>query len=281
MSLRKRREAAAACAGLVIGALAEAFPRALSVCARRRVPTALGIYRALLVAVQAAIIAGTVTAKDLKTALRRYITSNGYLCACRQAGAARIDLAGNVVGTVTPAEANHAREFLTERRRKKPAARATVTHADMTPATPPSPTTKQKATARYQSRPWPKEFFCAMTNIPPPDIQQGRAGNEMSCASCGKRLYPKRGSRRMRFCGVACRQSALRARKWEGPDPLRSVQNKGVGSIACNSHFAVRASRISGPARVIVGELFDGLVWNPVTSVDGVFVLVARVRGVS
>ena len=122
MSLRKRREAAAACAGLVIGALAEAFPRALSVCARRRVPTALGIYRALLVAVQAAIIAGTVTAKDLKTALRRYITSNGYLCACRQAGAARIDLAGNVVGTVTPAEANHAREFLTERRRKKPAA---------------------------------------------------------------------------------------------------------------------------------------------------------------
>ena len=53
-----------------------------------------------------------------------------------------------------------------------------------------------------------------MTNIPPPDIQQGRAGNEMSCASCGKRLYPKRGSRRMRFCGVACRQSALRARKW-------------------------------------------------------------------
>jgi hypothetical protein len=118
-----------------------------------------------------------------------------------------------------------------------------------------------------------------MTNIPPPDIQQGRAGNEMSCASCGKRLYPKRGSRRMRFCGVACRQSAFRARK--GPDPLRSVQNKGVGSIACNSHFAVRASRISGPARVIVGELFDGLVWNPVTSVDGVFVLVARVRGVS
>jgi hypothetical protein len=54
-----------------------------------------------------------------------------------------------------------------------------------------------------------------MTNIPPPDIQQGRAGNEMSCASCGKRLYPKRGSRRMRFCGVACRQSALRATRYD------------------------------------------------------------------
>jgi hypothetical protein len=66
-----------------------------------------------------------------------------------------------------------------------------------------------------------------------------------------------------------------------GPDPLRSVQNKGVGSKACNGHFAVRASRISSPAKVIVRELFDGLVWNPVTSVDGVFVLVAGVGGVS
>jgi hypothetical protein len=60
---------------------------------------------------------------------------------------------------------------------------------------------------------------------------------------------------------------------------LRSVQNKGVGSKACNGHFAVRASRISGPAKVIVRELFDGLGWNPVTSVDGVVVLVARVGG--
>lgn len=124
-----------------------------------------------------------------------------------------------------------------------------------------------------------------MRNIPRLDAPQGRAGNDISCATCGKRLSPKRGSRRMRFCGIACRQSAFRARKWashyEGPDPLRSVQNKGGGSIACNGHFAVRASRISGPAKVIVRELFDGLVWNPVTSVDGVVVLVARVGGVS
>jgi len=124
-----------------------------------------------------------------------------------------------------------------------------------------------------------------MSIISPLDTRQGRAGNDTSCANCGKRLCPKRGSRRMRFCGVACRRSAFRARKWasryEGPDPLRSVQNKGVRSKACNGHFAVRASRISGPAKVIVRELFDGLVWNPVTSVDGVFVLVARVRGVS
>jgi hypothetical protein len=124
-----------------------------------------------------------------------------------------------------------------------------------------------------------------MRNIPLLKTLQCRAGNDTSCANCGKRLCPKRGSRRMRFCGVACRQSAFRARKWAsryaGPDPLRSVQNKGVGSIACNGHFAVRASRISGPAKVIVRELFDGLVWNPVTSVDGVVVLAARLVGAS
>ena len=122
-----------------------------------------------------------------------------------------------------------------------------------------------------------------MSTTSPPDTPQGRAGNGISCANCHKLLRPKRGSRRMRFCCDACKQSAFRAKKWgsryKGPDPLRSVQNKRVGSITCNGHFAVRASRISGPAKVIVRELFDGLGWNPVTSVDGVVVLVARVGG--
>jgi hypothetical protein len=53
-----------------------------------------------------------------------------------------------------------------------------------------------------------------MRNIPRLDAPQGRAGNDLSCATCGKRLSPKWGSRRMRFCGVACRQSAFRAKKW-------------------------------------------------------------------
>jgi hypothetical protein len=124
-----------------------------------------------------------------------------------------------------------------------------------------------------------------MRNIPLLNTPQGRAGNDVNCANCGERLCPKRASRRMRFCGVACRQSAFRAKKWasryDGPDPLRSVQNKCAGSIACNGHFGVRASRICGPAKVIARELFDGLVWNPVTSVNGVLVLVARVGGAS
>jgi sRNA-binding protein len=134
MSLRERREAAVR-AGLVIGALAEAFPRAFSVCARRRVLLALGIHRALLVAVQPAIIAGTFTAKDLKTALRRYVTSNGYLHAHLCAGAARVDPAGNVVGAVTPAKAKHAHERLERRRRKKPAAKQSGVNAGATTAT--------------------------------------------------------------------------------------------------------------------------------------------------
>ena len=112
-----------------------------------------------------------------------------------------------------------------------------------------------------------------MRNISLLNTPQGCAGNDTSCANCGKRLRPKRASRRMRFCGDACRQSAFRA---EGPDPLRSVQNKGAGSIACNGHFGVRASRICGPVKVIARELFDNLVWNPVTSVNGVLVLVAH-----
>jgi hypothetical protein len=53
-----------------------------------------------------------------------------------------------------------------------------------------------------------------MRNIPRLDAPQGRAGNAITCATCGKRLCPKRGSRRMRFCGVACRQSAFCAKKW-------------------------------------------------------------------
>ena len=113
-----------------------------------------------------------------------------------------------------------------------------------------------------------------------PDTAQRRAGNDQSCANCGKRLYPKRGSRRMRFCSVACRQSALRARKWasryEGREPLRSTQNKAIASMACNGHFRHRASGICGPNRVVSRELFAGVTWCVVVSSDGIRAEVAR-----
>ena len=147
----------------------------------------------------------------------------------------------------------------------------------------PSPT-KKNATAQRHSRPWLKEFVCAMTNIPRLDAPQGRAGNDISCATCGKRLCPKRGSRRMRFCGVACRQIAFRAKKWasryEGPGPLRSVQNTPAGSRTCNGNFGDRASGIRGPVAVIKRELFDGLIWRSAVSPDGIRAEIAQLRGV-
>ena len=80
-----------------------------------------------------------------------------------------------------------------------------------------------------------------MSNISPPDTPQGRAGNGISCANCHKLLRPKRGSRRMRFCCDACRQSAFRAKKWasryEGPEPLRSVPNTPAGSTDLQRQF--------------------------------------------
>jgi hypothetical protein len=138
---------------------------------------------------------------------------------------------------------------------------------------------KEKATARHHSRPWPKKFFRAMTHIPPPDAAQGRAGNGLSCANCGKRLHPKRGSRRMRFCSVACRQSAFRAKKWasryEGRGPLRPVQNNAAVSKSCNGHLR-GASGICAPTRVVSRELLAGFMWCLVVSPDGVRAEVAR-----
>ena len=119
-----------------------------------------------------------------------------------------------------------------------------------------------------------------MRNISRLDRTQGRAGNEMNCANCGKPLCPKRGSRRMRFCSVGCRQSAFRAKKWasryEGPQPLRSIQNNAIASMACNGHFRHGASGICGPNRVVSRELFAGLTWCVVVSSDGVRAEVAR-----
>jgi hypothetical protein len=113
-----------------------------------------------------------------------------------------------------------------------------------------------------------------------PDTARRRAGNDQSRASCGKRLYPKRGSRRMRFCGSACRQAAFHAKKWashyEGREPLRSIQNNAIASMACNGHFRDRASGICGPMQVISRELFAGLTWCTVVSGDGVRAEVAR-----
>jgi sRNA-binding protein len=105
------------------GGLCKLWPATFALPERNRKPLALGIHGALLTAVEPAIDAGTVTVQEVKAALRRYVSAEGYLRACRRAGTARIDLAGNVVGTVTPVEAAHARQVLQLR---KAARRANV-----------------------------------------------------------------------------------------------------------------------------------------------------------
>ena len=82
-----------------------------------------------------------------------------------------------------------------------------------------------------------------MRNIPRLDAPQSRAGNDLSCATCGKRLSPKRGSRRMRFCGVACRQSAFRAKKWA---------SRYRGDRGRYDQFKIRPLN-QGPATAILG----------------------------
>jgi hypothetical protein len=75
-----------------------------------------------------------------------------------------------------------------------------------------------------------------------PDSAQGRAGNDLNCANCGKRLRPERGSRRMRYCNGACRQSAFRAKKW-------ASRYEGRGPY---DQFEIRPS-YQGPATAILG----------------------------
>ena len=51
-------------------------------------------------------------------------------------------------------------------------------------------------------------------------IPKHRNGNAITCSTCGTPLAPKRGSRRQRYCGRACKRAG------------RSVQNKQAHSMA-------------------------------------------------
>ena len=110
MSARLRRERAVR-AKAIIGALSRLWPATFAVREHNRKPLALGIHRALLVAVEPAIVAATVTVEDIKRALARYTSAKGYRRNMR-AGTGRLDLDGKIVGVVTSAEDAHARQIL-------------------------------------------------------------------------------------------------------------------------------------------------------------------------
>ena len=142
MSFRKRREADAR-ANAIIGALSELWPHTFVVYERRRKPLALGIHRALLVAVEPTIVAGTVTVKDIKRTLARCTRSNGYLRNMRT-DAGRIDLAGRIVTTVTKDQAQHAKQILDQRRAERRAAKHRSRPRKKRPRVRPEPSTGSK-----------------------------------------------------------------------------------------------------------------------------------------
>jgi ProP effector len=82
----------------VITRLAEHVPKCISLYEGRRRPLKIGIYEDLV-----AKVAGAVTPEALKIALRSYTKNIGYLRAMASP-AKRIDIEGNPVGAVTPAQ---------------------------------------------------------------------------------------------------------------------------------------------------------------------------------
>src|SRR6185437_6170742 len=96
-------------ASAVVVAHSELWPGTFALQERKRKPLAVGIHAPRVAAVAPAITADTITVKDIKAALTRYVSARGFLRSCRHAGAVRID------GTISVAEARHARENLKQR----------------------------------------------------------------------------------------------------------------------------------------------------------------------
>lgn len=91
--------------------LVERFPTCFSLYEWRRRPLKVGIRDDIAAA------DNTITLQQIRHGLARYCGSDGYLSAMR-AGAARIDLDGNVVGAVTEEQAAGAAKGLRARRIK-------------------------------------------------------------------------------------------------------------------------------------------------------------------
>ena len=80
-------------AAQIIAALAERWPQCFTISKAERRPLKIGVARDI-------IAAGGITRGDIGRALRSYTSVEGYLESCK-AGAARIDLDGNVAGSVS------------------------------------------------------------------------------------------------------------------------------------------------------------------------------------
>jgi len=135
----------AAQAAQIITTLAERFPAAFAIYARRRKPLKIGVFDDLLAAT-----AGSIPPAELKDALRAYCRSYGYFRACRE-GIARVDLAGQPAGAVTAAEAARAAvcadRQLQRWQQKKAAAAPPAPAAPLAPAPAPAAAPKRLSLA--------------------------------------------------------------------------------------------------------------------------------------
>lgn len=114
----------AARADAVIAVLARLWPKCFAVFERRRRPLAIGIDKVLLGQLEPAIRVGRISEADIKSAMQRYTSANGYLEHCAIVGNARIGLDGKPCGpVVTEEQARIARTRLAKRRARKAAAR--------------------------------------------------------------------------------------------------------------------------------------------------------------
>ena len=113
-------------AAQIIAALAERWPQCFTISKAERRPLKIGVARDI-------IAAGGITRGDIGRALRSYTSVEGYLESCK-AGAARIDLDGNVAGSVSEAHALRAEQSLAARKRQREAPRR-LSLADLRAAT--------------------------------------------------------------------------------------------------------------------------------------------------
>ena len=121
MKDQMRRHAASQKARQLVTTLAERWPKCFAVKSCRRVPLKIGI---------ATDITAAGFAGDLALALRWYTGSTEYRQALK-AGAARIDLDGNVAGSVSDLEARAAASVLAKRSQSLPQPAKRLSLADL------------------------------------------------------------------------------------------------------------------------------------------------------
>jgi ProP effector len=120
----------------IISTLCATFPKAFFMFERRRKPLKIGIHRDIAAALPA------LTAKEIGAGMRLYVGNQFYSRSCVE-GAARIDLDGNAVGTVTVGEAASSAARLAgikawkkEKTAKKAATKAAAKAAEIVAARP-------------------------------------------------------------------------------------------------------------------------------------------------